>query len=402
MQSALPRAPFVLPTWLKLAGPAFAVSIGYVDPGNWASDLAAGAYGFRLLWVVVVANVVAIVLQTAVTRLTVTTGRDFASLIAERWPNIAPAFWSIFQVAAIATDVAEFTGIVVGAQLLFHLPTPISVVAGFLTVYAVLLIGRKRPRTFDIAMIATLAAMAGVFAVLTGMLHPAAGAVIAGATIPTIPDAGALFIVVAIVGATIMPHNLFLHSSLVHDRTKDAAPHERRGIGRYFTGETFVALNIAMVINATILIVGACLGGNSSRSIEDAFGALHALNGSALFGAALLISGVAATATATMSGDYIFDRFSKRKVSPFLRRTVTALPAAALLLLSVSPTSLLLWSQCALCMILPVAVVPLLSLLRTSTAKPSTGERYFFRVCVAATALCIVLNVTLIYTSLRG
>jgi manganese transport protein len=398
VQSALPRAPFVLPSWLKLAGPAFAVSIGYVDPGNWASDLAAGSYGFRLLWVVVVANIVAIVLQTAVTRLTVTTGRDFASLIAERWPKAAPAFWSVFQLAAIATDIAEFTGIVVGAQLLFHLPTFVSVIAGFLTVYAVLFIGRKRPRLFDVAMIATLTAMATVFAVLTGALHPSAAAVFAGATIPSIPDGGALFIVVAIVGATIMPHNLFLHSSLVHERTRELSHPERRGIGKYFTGETLVALNIAMLINGTILIVGACLGGGS-RSIEDAFGALHAINGSALFGAALLISGVAATATATMSGDYIFARFSKRSVSPFLRRTVTALPAAALLLLSVSPTALLLWSQCALCMILPVAVVPLLGLLRASIATPSFGERSFFRLCVAATVLCIALNVTLIYTS---
>jgi manganese transport protein len=402
VQSALPRAPFVLPAWLKLAGPAFAVSIGYVDPGNWASDLAAGAYGFRLLWVVVVANIVAIVLQTAVTRLTVATGSDFASLIAARWPRAAPAFWGVFQLAAIATDIAEFTGIVVGSQLLFHLPTVLSVIAGFLTVYAVLLVGRRRPRLFDVAMIATLTAMAGVFAVLMGALHPSVAGIFAGATVPSIPDAGALFVVVAIVGATIMPHNLFLHSALVHDRTRGLPAGERRGLSKYFTSETFVALNIAMLINGTILIVGACLGGGS-RSIEDAFGALHAINGSALFGAALLISGVAATATATMSGDFIFARFSKRTVSPFLRRTVTALPAAVLLLLSVSPTALLLWSQCALCMILPFAVVPLLRLLRVSIAQPSIGERNFFRLCVVATGLCIALNLTLIYTSLfRG
>jgi manganese transport protein len=323
-------------------------------------------------------------------------------LIAERWPKAAPAFWSVFQLAAIATDIAEFTGIVVGSQLLFHLPTVVSVIAGFLIVYAVLFMGRKRPRTFDVAMIAALTAMAGAFAVLTGALHPSMSAVIAGAAIPNIPDAGALFVVVAIVGATIMPHNLFLHSALVHDRMRGMSQTERRGIGKYFTRETLVALNIAMLINGTILVVGACLGGES-RSIEDAFGALHAINGSALFGAALLISGIAATATATMSGDYIFARFSKRDVSPFLRRTVTALPAAALLLLHVSPTALLLWSQCALCMILPVAVVPLLGLLRASVAAPSIGERNFFRLCVAATALCIALNLTLIYTSLsRG
>jgi Mn2+/Fe2+ NRAMP family transporter len=177
---------------------------------------------------------------------------------------------------------------------------------------------------------------------------------------------------------------------------------ERRGIRKYFAGETFVALNIAMVINGTILIVGACLGGGA-RTIEKAFGALHAINASSLFGAALLVSGVAATATATLSGDYIFARFSKRRVSPFLRRTATALPAAALLLANVSPTLLLVWSQCALCLILPAAVVPLLLLLRASVPNPSAGERGFFRLCVAATVLCVALNVTLIYTSLfRG
>jgi manganese transport protein len=402
VQSVLPRPAFALPRWLTLAGPAVAVSIGYVDPGNWASDLAAGAYGFRLLWVILAANVVAIVLQTAVTRLTIASGSDFAALIAARWPRAAPAFWGTFQLAAIATDIAEFTGIVLGAQLLFHLPVLVCVAAGFLTVYAILFTGRRRPHAFDLAMFAALAGLAGAFAFLTGALHPSAGAIVAGTLIPSIPDAGALFVVVAIVGATVMPHNLFLHSALVRDRTANVPAAERRGIRKYFVGETFVALNIAMVINGTILIVGACLGGGA-KSIEEAFGALHAINASSLFGAALLVSGVAATATATLSGDYIFARFSKRHVSPFLRRTATALPAAALLLANVSPTLLLLWSQCALCLILPAAVVPLLLLLRASVPNPSAGERAFFRLCVAATVLCVALNVTLLYTSLfRG
>jgi len=385
------------PGWLALIGPAFAVSIGYVDPGNWASDLAAGGYGFRLLWVILVANAIAVVLQIAVTRVTIATGQDLATLIANRWPRFRMAFWATFQGAVIATDLAEFTGIVLGLQLLFHLALGPSVGIGLGIVWLLLMITGRRLRLFEAAMLAAIGAIGLAYVWLLGVLQPNIGAVAQGAVVPVIPDSAALLIVVAIVGATVMPHNLFLHSWLVRRRVEDFG--DRRACERFFTRETIVALNLAAFVNGAILIVGASLhGGNGS--IDGAFAALAphgGVNLSQLFGAALLISGIAASATATLSGDSIVAAFSPVRIPAALRRAVAVFPAAALLLVKVDATMLLLWSQTALCLILPIALVPLLAILyRTEVARGRLASRRFFAICTAATALCIILDAVLL------
>lgn len=390
------------PGWFSLIGPAFAVSIGYVDPGNWASDLAAGGYGFRLLWVILAANAIAIVLQIAVTRVTIATGSDLATLIATRWTRYRVAFWATFQGAIIATDLAEFTGIVLGLQLLFHLALGPSVAIGLAIVCALLMVTSRRLRLFEAAMFAAIGAIGLAFVWLIGVLRPDPGTVAAGAVIPAIPDAAALLIVVAIIGATVMPHNLFLHSWLVRRRVEDFA--DKRACERFFTRETIVALNLAALINGAILIVGASLHGGINASIGSAFAALSPhgnLNLAQLFGAALLISGIAASATATLSGDSIVAAFSPVRIPAALRRAVAVLPAAALLLYKVDATMLLLWSQTALCLILPVALVPLLAILyRTEVASGRINSRRFFALCTAATALCIILDATLLVQSI--
>lgn len=389
------------PGWLALIGPAFAVSIGYVDPGNWASDLAAGAYGFRLLWVIVAANAIAVVLQVAVTRVTIATGDDLATLIATRWPRWRPAFWAAFQSAVVATDLAEFTGIVLGLQLLFHLSLAWSVGIGLAVVWLLLAVTTRRLRLFEAAMLAAIGAIALAYVWLIGVLRPDPGAVMQGAVVPVIPDAAALLVAVAIIGATVMPHNLFLHSWLVRRRV--AAFGDRNACEKFFTRETIVALNLAALINGAILIVGASLhGGNGS--INGAFAALGPHGGvdlSQLFGAALLVSGIAASATATISGDSIVAAFSPVRIPAALRRAVAVFPTAALLLAKVDATLLLLWSQTALCLLLPVALVPLLAILyRTEVARGRVDGRRFFAVCAGATALCIALDVVLLVQSI--
>jgi manganese transport protein len=380
-----------VPGWLRLVGPAVAVSIGYIDPGNWASDLAAGVYGFSLLWVVVVSNIIALVLQLAIVRLTVATGDDFASLIAARWPKAAPIFWAVFQGAAIATDLAEFTGIVLGTQLLFHLTTAQSVVAGLTTVWTLLLMNRRSLRLFDAAMMVAVGSVALVYVNLIGAADPRPLAILHGALIPSIPNGDALLVVVAIVGATVMPHNLFLHSWLIRRRCETVRGLGRRTAGRCFAGETFAALGVAGLINGAILIVGAGVR-SGAGSIERAFTALGSLDGidaSMLFGAALLISGIAASTTSTLAGDCIFAAFSPVRVPASVRRAVTILPAAALLLGGIGATTLLLWSQTALCLVLPVALIPLLALIRRSRS-------HFFTITLLVTAICTVLDAALL------
>lgn len=394
-----------LPGWLRFAGPAIAVSIGYVDPGNWASDIAAGAYGFRLLWVIVVANAIAVVLQLAVSRVTVATGEDLAGGIARRWPRFAPAAWVLFQGAVMATDVAEFTGIVLGAQLLFGLPTVWSVFFGIVVVGTILGVNRRGLRLFYAATVAAVAAIAAILLKLVGIVGPDPVAVARGALVPSIPDVSALLIIVSIVGATVMPHNLFLHSALVRRRIADLPAEQRPRAGRFFDWETIVALNIAALVNGAILIVGASLTSHPA-TIGEAFAALRPSGGvdaAALFGAALLISGIAASATATLSGDSICVSLAPVKFSPFLRRAIAIAPAAVFLVLGANATALLLWSQVALCFVLPIAIVPVLAILYDVERRRRGGARRSFLIAsVVAGTVCVALDVTLLWQTATG
>jgi manganese transport protein len=266
-----------------------------------------------------------------------------------------------------------------------------------------LCVKRGRLRLFDLAMIAVLGCVSIAYCTLLYAVHPNLLAVTRGTFVPTIPDRGAVLVIVAIIGATVMPHNLFLHSALVKKRLESVPKHTWPRTGRFFARETWVALNIAAFINGAILIVGASLHGGPT-TITAAFAELRPLgnlDSSAIFGAALLLSGIAASTTATLTGDVIFGAFASIRVPLVLRRAITVLPAAALLLGGADGTSLLLWSQTALCLVLPFALVPLLALLY-ATERDAHGHlnRGFFAVCVAACAVCAALDVTLLWQSL--
>jgi manganese transport protein len=383
--------------WLQLLGPAFVVSIGYIDPGNWATDLAAGTYGYRLLWVVLVANAIAVVLQLAVSELTVSTGTDLATLIARRFPRASNVFWAVFQGAAVATDVAEFSGIVLGVQLLFHCSLAVSVIAGLAIVASILTLTDRTSKGLEYALIGAVGIISIACLYELPILHPAWGAVLHGATVPQVPDAGALVVVVGIIGATVMPHNLFLHSSLVLRNCAGCTNEERRTRGRFFTRETLVALNVAAAINAAILVVGAILRG-ANGSFQQAFSSLVPVGAGAavVFSGALLVSGIAASTTATVSGDYIFAAFSPLRISPIVRRALTIVPAAIIIAAGVSIPSLLIWSQVALALVLPAVLIPLVIIM----------SRACGRILVAATAgmavVCIAFDAIMLVQTIRA
>jgi manganese transport protein len=383
--------------WLRLLGPAFVVSIGYVDPGNWATDLGAGAYGYQLLWVVLVASAIAIVLQLAVSELTIATGEDLATLISRRWPRCSTLFWAIFQGAAVATDVAEFSGIVLGVELLFHCSLIVSVIAGLAIVAAILTLTDRNSKGLEYALLAAVGIISIGCLYELAIMHPAWGAVLHGATVPRVPDAAALVIAVGIIGATVMPHNLFLHSSLILKNCTACTDEERKSRGRFFTRETLVALNAAAVINAAILIVGAALRG-AHGSFESAFAELVPAGAGAavVFSGALLVSGIAASTTATVSGDYIFAAFSPMRVSPVVRRAITIIPAAVLIATGASIPGLLIWSQVALALVLPIVLVPLVIIM-----SPVCGRRLVVSTAAMA-ALCIAFDAVMIAQTIRG
>jgi manganese transport protein len=379
----------------RLLGPAFAVSIGYIDPGNWATDLGAGTFGYQLLWVIALSNVIAIVLQLAVSDLTLATGQEFGALIAQRWKRYTCVAWLVFQGAAIATDLSEFSGIVLGTQLLFHWSLFESVGVGLLVVAAVMLATGKRAKAFEYAMMFALGAICIACIYQIQFLHPAWHAVVLGTLIPHLPNGEALVMAVGIIGATVMPHNLFLHSALVRDSVENSdCPKTNASHRRFFGGETLVALNVAAVVNAAILIVGAAV--HSDGSFEHAIAALLPL-GSLLgivFGGALLLSGIAASLTATISGDFIFRSLAPVHVPAVVRRAVTILPAAAVIAAGVSIADILIWSQVVLALILPFALVPLVLLLREHK------RRALFT--AAASILCVAFDVVMIVQTLHS
>jgi manganese transport protein len=346
---------------------------------------------------VILANAIAVVLQVAVSELTIATGQDLATLIAQRWPRASGAFWTVFQGAAIATDVAEFSGIVLGVQLLLHWSLIASVIAGLGIVAAILTLTDRTSKGLEYALIAALGIVSLGCLYEIPIMHPAWDAVLHGATVPRIPDAGALVILVGIIGATVMPHNLFLHSSLVLKNCAGVDDDERKSRRRFFTRETLVALNVAAVINAAILIVGAALHG-AGGSFQGAFAKLVPIGAGAavVFSGALLVSGIAASTTATVSGDYIFAAFSSLRISPTVRRAITIVPAAFVIATGVSIPSLLIWSQVALALVLPAALIPLVVIMRGRC-----GRKLTVSTSVMA-AVCVLFDAIMLAQIARG
>lgn len=360
---------------LLIAGPAFAVSIGYVDPGNWATDLAAGRYGAALLWVVILSGAIAAVLQMLTVRLTFATGETFAESIARRWPHARTAFFAVSQSSAIATDIAEFTGIVVGLKLIFPLPTAAAALIAASIVIGLLSFGNSELRRIELFLMAFLGVIALGYVYEVGHFHPAALSIVRGVAIPSIPAPGAYAVALGIIGATVMPHNLFLHSALVRERLRRLRNDAARGMPA-FCNETIVALAVATMVNAAILIVGAAIGG-ADGSIERAYRTIAPLAGigaAAVFGGTLLCAGIAASTTATIAGDSIARDLAPVQAPRWARRTLTLAPAVGLILLGADPTALLLWSQIALAIALPFVVVPLLVLYRARLSRMTSRE----------------------------
>ena len=401
MQQRVSRLPWSagLLNAFRIAGPAFAVSIGYVDPGNWATDLAAGQWGLALLWVVVLAGAIAVIVQMLTVRLAFATGESFAQTIARSWPRARLIFFLIAQFSAIATDLAEFTGIVVGLKLLFSLSTIPAALIAVVIVLSLLTLGNSGLRRLELALMGFISAIALGYMYELTKFHPNAMEMVKGALLPTLPQPAAIAVAIGIVGATVMPHNLFLHSTFINARMEKPTWNDGKSGLRWFTNETVVALTIATLVNAAILVVGAVLGG-ANGSIETAYRTIAPIAGGAaavVFGGALLISGIAASTTATIAGDSIARDLAPIQIARWARRVFTLAPAAALVVFGVDPTALLIWSQVALALALPFAAVPLVML---CTRHHIMGRYklppWLLFAATAATALCLIFDAALL------
>jgi manganese transport protein len=356
-------------------GPAYLVSVGYMDPGNWATDLAGGSrFGYSLLWVLLMSNLIALLLQSMCARLGVVAQRDLAQASRELYHPAANIFnYILAEIAIAATDLAEVVGMAIGLQLLFGLPLTWGIAISVLDAFLLLFLMQLGIRKLEAFILGLVMVIGGAFAIQMVLAKPELGEV-AGGFVPSIPNTEALFIAIGIIGATVMPHNLYLHSALVQSRKVARTVEGIKRAIKYNIIDSAIALNLALFVNAAILILAAAVfyknGYNGVSEIQDAHRLLEPLLGKsyapALFAIALIAAGQSSTVTGTLAGQIVMEGYLDLRIAPWLRRIITRLLAVvpALLvvnLLGESATGdMLVMSQVILSMQLGFAVIPLL------------------------------------------
>ena len=393
-------------------GPGFLVAVGYMDPGNWATDIAGGsAFGYTLLSVVLLSNLMAIVLQALSVRLGIGAGLDLAQACRVRYSRpVTLALWALAEIAIIACDLAEVLGTAIALKLLFGLPLTWGVIVTALDVFLILALQRFGFRTVEAVIIALLVLIAGCFVFEVFHAKPAIGAVLGG-LVPSpaiLTDPAKLYLAIGILGATVMPHNLYLHSSIVQTR----AFTDKRAALKWATLDSTVALGLAFFINAAILILAASTfhfaGRTDVAEIDEAYRLLSPMMGvgaaSVVFAVALLASGQNSTVTGTLAGQIVMEGFLDLKLPVWSRRMITRLLAIvpAVLVVAASgdagATRLLVLSQVVLSLQLPFAVVPLVAFTGSAAIMGAYAAPRWLRVLAwTIAAIIIALNLTLLW-----
>lgn len=407
--------------FLAFVGPGYLVAVGYMDPGNWATSLAGGAaFGYTLLFVALLSNIMAILLQSLCARLAVASGRDLAQACRDAFPKwMSIPLWLLAEMAIIATDLAEVIGTSIGLNLLFGIPLEIGIFITATDVFLILWLQNKGFRWIEALIISLMALITACFVVLIAQADPVWGEVIAGfaPSREIIGNPTMLYLALGIIGATVMPHNLYLHSGIVQTRAYGLDMASKREALRLATWDSTIALMFALTINSAILILAAAtfytVGQNDVAEIDKAHLLLEPLLGSSLapilFGVALLCAGMNSTVTATMAGQIVMEGFINLRLPPWARRLITRslaiLPAILVILIygSEGVGQLLILSQVVLSFQLPFAIVPLV-MFTASRAKMGelVAPRWLTGLCWLIAAVIIVLNVNLLSTVLLG
>ncbi len=380
-------------TWfrklLAFAGPGYLVAVGYMDPGNWATDLAGGSrFGYTLLSVILLSNLMAVLLQGLASKLGIVTGRDLAQACRDHYsPRVTVMLWAMCEIAIAACDLAEVIGSAIALRLLFNLPITWGIVITSLDVLVVLFLQNRGFRLLEALVIALVAVVGGCFLFELIISRPELGAIARG-FIPTsdiITNPDMLYIAIGILGATVMPHNLYLHSSIVQTRKYEENAEGRREAVQFAFIDSTIALSLALFINAAILIVAAATfhrtGNTQVAEIQDAHQLLTPLLGvagaSTVFALALLASGQNSTLTGTLAGQIVMEGFLNLRIRPWLRRLITRaiaiVPAAVVAMLygESGAAKLLVFSQVILSLQLSFAVFPLV---RFTSDREKMGE----------------------------
>jgi manganese transport protein len=413
---AVPKGAKPLRKLFAFVGPGYLVAVGYMDPGNWATDIAGGsAFGYTLLSVILLSNLMAILLQALAARLGIATGRDLAQACRDHYSRpVALALWVACELAIIACDLAEVIGTAIALQLLLGLPLIWGVCLTALDVLLILMLQHRGFRYLEAFVISLLVIIAGCFVVEIVLSQPVLEDVLAG-FVPSpeiVTNPAMLYIAIGILGATVMPHNLYLHSAIVQTRRFDPTETGRREAIRYATIDSTVALMLALFINAAILIVAASTFHTAGRfevaEIQDAYHLLTPMLGasiaSTLFAVALLASGQNSTITATLAGQIVMEGFLRIRLPAWMRRLATRLlaiiPAVVVAALygESGTAKLLVLSQVILSLQLPFAVIPLVCFTSDrGKMGPFASPRWLVAVASLVAAVIVCLNAKLLF-----
>lgn len=404
--------------WRRIAaffGPAYLVSVGYMDPGNWATDLAGGAqFGYKLIWVLLMSNLMALLLQSLCARLGIVRGRDLAQCNREVYPKgVNFVLYIMAELAIAACDLAEVLGMAVGLNLLIGIPLIWGVLITFLDTILLLYLQKLGIRKMEAFIITLVAIIGGCFLIEIFFAKPDMGALVEG-FVPSIPNSTALYIAIGIIGATVMPHNLYLHSALVQTRKVDNDAKSIKRAIRINILDSTIALNMAFFVNAAILVLAAAVFYNSGRQdvaeLKEAHQLLAPMLGSTwashLFAIALIAAGQSSTVTGTLAGQIVMEGYLRIRINPWMRRLLTRLlaivPAVFVILLMGEEMvdEMLIFSQVLLSMQLAFAIIPLIHFVSDKNRMGAFTIKPYVKVLAWLIAtIIVILNLKLVYDS---
>ena len=392
---------------LPFLGPAFIACVAYMDPGNFATNIQGGAeFGYMLVWVIIASNLMAMLIQTLSAKLGIATGMNLAEVCREQFPRpLVWGMWVISEIVAMATDLAEFLGAALGFNLLFHIPLLAAGILTGITTFFILGLQRRGFRPLEAVITALVGVIAICYLVETVLDQPNWGQIAFHAVTPKFSGSESLLLAVGILGATVMSHVIFLHSSLTQHRIVIHDPQQRRRLFRFELIDVIIAMSIAGLINLSMLIMAASTfytnGLTGIASIEEAYRTLQPLLGSAagtIFAISLLASGLSSSTVGTMAGQVIMQGFLHRQIPIWVRRLVTMLPALVVIAINLDPTRTLVISQVILSFGIPFALIPLVLFTRRRDLMGILVNHRITTVVGSIVAgLIVALNLYLLY-----
>jgi manganese transport protein len=394
---------------LPFLGPAFIAAVAYIDPGNYATNISAGSsYGYMLLWVIFASNLIASLIQTMSAKLGIATGKNLPEICREQFSKRASILlWIQAELVVIATDLAEFIGTSLGLYLLFDIPLTTAAIITVVGSFALLEIQRRGIRQLEILITGMIFIVVIAFCVQVFYAEPDTSAMLSGLFTPKFKGVDSIILAAGMIGATVMPHAIYLHSALTQNRIVGETDEERKEIFRYELIDVIIAMIIAGGINASMLIVAAALFNTNGLNIQDLdiafnqFGKLRGPSTAIFFGIGLLSAGFSSSSVGTISGDVIMQGFIRRRIPLYLRRFITMLPPLVIILMGVNPSKALVMSQVILSFGIAFALVPLIMFTSNKKIMGNLVNHRMTSLCSWIIAVLIIgLNLFLLYHTL--